>query len=307
MVWTNDTHSTLLLDNRKEFLAYLRKNKLTIKDYLIKEIHKKDLLTGEDLIFKNEDQYLNVDFNSRENLNNYLISIDKATAKQYCFDFLKKRKERKSLVFAPSQIELKSHIAPSINIIQKGIGLDYNELVKEVELMPRFRYKSSFKTTYEGEMKIIQDTREKKPLKFKNIEIHKLDIGDYTVKEPYYANIFVERKSLADLIGTLCPKNFNRFKNELARAVEMDCYLIVIIEESFSQLLRMKDLKYIRSQASPDYILHKIREIMESSNMIQFLFLSNRGESERIIPKIFRLKKQVRDLDLQYVYEIGKL
>ncbi len=297
----------LSLDNRREFLAYLRKNKLTIKDFLIKEFHKKDLLTGEDLVFKNEEQYINSDFNNRENLNNYLLSLDKIKAKEFCINFFKKRKERKGLVFAPSQIELKSHIAPSINIIQKGIRLDYNELIKECGLLPRFNYKGKFQIANLGKLEIIQDTREQKPIRFSNIKIKKLDYGDYTVLPPYYSNIFIERKSLVDLIGTLCPKNFERFKNELSRAVGMDSYLIVIVEESFSQLLRMKDLKYVHSQASSDYILHKIREIMKSSNMIQFLFLPNRQESERVIQKIFKLKEQARLLDLEYLYNIGKL
>lgn len=297
----------LVVKDQKAFLSYLRKNKLTKEKLLTSHFQKKDLYSGEAIQYKNEEYYLNNDFNSRDNLNSYLISMDKTIAKEYCLNFLKKRKDRKGLVFAPSQIELKSYIAPSINIIQKGIGLNYNELIKEAGLQSRFNYKGKFQIANLGMMKIIQDTREQKPIKFSNMEIKKLDYGDYTVLPPYYSNIFIERKSLVDLIGTLCPKNFERFKSELARAIEMGSYLIVIVEESFSQLLRMKDLKYVHSQASPDYILHKIRELMESSNMIQFLFLSNRQESERVIQKIFKLKEHARLLDLEYLYNIGKL
>lgn len=302
-----ELNNFLVIHDKKEFLSYLRKNKLTKEKLLVSHFHKKDLFSGEPLEYKNEDHYLNNDFNCRDNLNNYLLSLNKIDAKNFCIDFLKKRKERKNLIFAPSQIELKSYIAPSINIIHKGLKLDYQEIIKEVGFLPRFNYKGKFKSEIFGPMTIIQDTREQKPLDFQNIKINKLDFGDYTVLPPYYSGVFIERKSLADLIGSLCPKNIDRFKSELARAVEMKSYLIVVIEESFSQLLRMKELRHIKSQASPDYILHKIREIMESSNIIQFLFVSNRQESARVIQKIFKLGQSVKQLDLTYAYDMGKL
>lgn len=297
----------LAINNRKEFLSYLRKNKLTKEQFIVNHLKKKDLFSGEPLIYKNEEYYLNNDFNCRDNLNNYLLSIDRMEAREFCVNFLKKRKERKKLIFAPSQIELKSYIAPSINIIYKGLKLDYNEIIKESGLLPKFNYKGKFESTVFGPMVIIQDTREQKPLELKNIQIKKLDFGDYTVLPPYYSSVFIERKSLTDLINTLSPKNIDRFKSEIARAVEMKSYLIVVIEENFHQLLKMKELKYIKSQANPDYILHKIREIMESSNIIQFLFVNNRKESARIIQKIFKLGESVKNLDLMYAYDGGKL
>lgn len=297
----------LIIHDRKEFLSYLRKNKLTKEKLLINHFQKKDLYSGESIHFKNEEQYLNQDFNSRENLNNFLLSLDRLSAKKYIVEFLKKRKERKGLIFAPSQIEMKSYIAPSINIIQKGLGLDYNQIVQESELLPRFSYKGNFKINDLGELKVIYDSREQKPLRFNNLKKQTLNFADYTCLEPYFSNVFIERKSLSDLLGTLSPKNIERFKNELARAVELKSYLIVVIEDSFNNLLRMKDLKHIHSQATPEYILHKLRSIMEISNSIQFVFVNNRRESVRVIEKIFRLKEQVKELDLEYLYGIGKL
>jgi len=64
-----------------------------------------------------------------------------------------------------------------------------------------------------GELKIFIDTREQTPLSFANSEVKKLIVGDYCPNDSFFCNLFVERKSIFDLAGTLT-KGLERFERE---------------------------------------------------------------------------------------------
>ena len=88
---------------------------------------------------------------------------------------------------------------------------------------------------------IIQDTREQRPLDFSpfpsvSVEVAKLWPGDYSVKG-YEKSIAFERKSVADLIGTLKngyngyhAKNPKRFNDELRQFSEHFDRAFIIVE-----------------------------------------------------------------------------
>lgn len=90
-------------------------------------------------------------------------------------------------------------------------------------------------------MRIVIDTREKKALNFriggelKGTVVKKLDVGDYSFMDgetDYSEKISIERKSAADLYGTMGKGN-RRFKRELIRAKDYD-YFAIVVEESYS-------------------------------------------------------------------------
>lgn len=58
---------------------------------------KKDLLTGETINFKTKDQYLNSDFNDKNNMKKWLKEQPLDRAQEYCRNLLIKRKKDKNL------------------------------------------------------------------------------------------------------------------------------------------------------------------------------------------------------------------
>ena len=93
-------------------------------------------------------------------------------------------------------------------------------------------------------MHILIDSREIKPLSFKSLpktknssglkittSVEKLEVGDYGLRlgDGTIAPIIFERKSKADLWGTLC-KGYERFKREITRAKDDNIKLILITE-----------------------------------------------------------------------------
>tara|TARA_B110000881_G_C18067819_1_gene267338 strand:- start:36 stop:452 length:417 start_codon:yes stop_codon:yes gene_type:complete len=82
--------------------------------------------------------------------------------------------------------------------------------------------------------KVITDSREKHPYKFKNSITKKLETGDYSI-EGYEYLVCVERKTKADAYGTI-GNGRSRFIKELERMSELD-YSAIVIESSLSSFL----------------------------------------------------------------------
>ena len=79
-------------------------------------------------------------------------------------------------------------------------------------------------------MKIVIDTREKKPYPFKGYTKRRkaLESGDYSILG-HTKKIIIERKSLSDLYGTLTvQKNLVRFKKELTRLSRVPHWFIIV-------------------------------------------------------------------------------
>ena len=137
------------------------------------------------------------------------------------------------------------------------------------------------------EYTIIQDTREQKPL-FKNnahtkAETGTLKTGDYSIKG-HTDKISVERKSLADLFGTL-GKGHARFKKELTRSLALE-YFAIVVEGSYRDI-RDKDFEGSDHTKMKGHVIIQILFTLHLKYGINFFMASDRNESKSIIKSLF--------------------
>ena len=281
--------------------GHLRKLKVKIADYYSEYEKRKSLLTNKPIIFKNVDQYLNSDFNSKEEAKKYFGILDKQHYSKAC-DWLQKRSQEKKLKYIPSWIELKTCYGPNIDIFDSFgwplIGLS-NRYSKEIFPMPQSQEIS----------KIYIDTREKTPFEFLEYDIkkirRKLDYGDYFNPENPF--VYVERKSFLDGISTFT-RNLDRFIKEIERAKKNNDLLIVVFEKSFDSYVNYKNFgkaKYVKT--NPEHLFKNIREIMETYDNIQFVFASSPKKAEQLTYNLLGCEKFfLKNVDLQkHIYNKG--
>jgi hypothetical protein len=116
-----------------------------------------------------------------------------------------KRKEKKGLEYSPTQVELRTLLVPPIQYYNELFG-DYYELCEEIGL--KNKHANSSEIIYSSEYakpncKIYINTREKMPLKFKDVEteVRTLKFGDYAFSdEAASCKCYIERKSVSDFI-----------------------------------------------------------------------------------------------------------
>lgn len=273
---------------------------------------RRDLLTNELINFKTKEQYLNSDFNDKNNMKKWLKSQPIDKAKEYCRDILIKRKENKKIIYSPTQVELRTIMSPSI-IFYNKIFKDYYNECSNIGLMNKYIHPNNiinqFKNKLTQKDTIYVDTREQSWLKFDiPFEIKTLKFGDYTCSNDN-CGCFIERKSLSDFISTLSTKNFDRFKNEIEKAKKENCYIIVMIEEKLSNALSFQYLPHIskKIKATPEYIFHNVRELIQAYDNLQFLFVDGREEMTSIMKCIFASKCFYKKIDLQLAYDMKLL
>lgn len=294
-------------DEKSLHLA-LRGYGLNKEKYYHKYFPRKDLLTGEIINFKNKEQYFNSDFNDKNNMKRWLKEQSIENARDYCEQLLIKRKKDKGLVYAPSQVELRSIMSPSI-IFYNKIFSDYYELCSSIELKNKFIHPNNISNQFKNKLGaqdiIYIDTREQNWLRFNTpTELKMLKFGDYT--SSLDDKCYIERKSLSDFISTLSIKNFNRFKIEIEKAKANNSYLIVIVEEKLSNAMSFTYLPYIskKIKATPEYIFHNVRSLLQSYDNLQFLFVDGREEMKRVIQNIFSSEQFYKNIDLQLAYDL---
>jgi len=270
---------------------------------------RRDLLTNELINFKTKEQYLNSDFNDKNNMKKWLKEQPIDKAQEYCKQLLIKRKDSKNLIYSPTQIELRTIMAPSI-IFYNKIFKDYYDTCSSIGLENKFVHPNltgdNFKNKLTQKDTIYVDTREQSWLKF-NIpfEIKTLPFGDYACSNDN-CGCFIERKSLSDFISTLSVKNYDRFKNEIEKARKNNSYVIVMVEETLANALSFQYLPHIskKIKATPEYIFHNVRELLQSYDNLQFLFVDGRKEMTRLIEAIFASKCFYKKIDLQLAYDM---
>lgn len=281
-------------------------HQISEKEYFETYEPRFDLYTKHQLEFKNPDTYFLNDFGNRGNLKKYLESNDKTVGYSYCKSWLERRKALKNLVYAPCQFELKSHIFPTIAYFNHFFGPNtYQELCRQLGLIVRYDYNQVLRFKLDP-ITICIDTRENSPLIVSGDKILGiLPVGDYA-PVPNVKNIFVERKSLTDLIGTLS-KGYERFQREVRRARSLGSYIIVLIENSYRNLENFDLLRLSKfSKATPQFVLKRIRDLLIEFDNIQFLAVNNRMEACAYLMRIFQLENDVRTVDLQYFYDLKK-
>ena len=96
----------------------------------------------------------------------------KPEAKEYCRELLISRKEKKDLIFAPTQVELRTLMMPPVQVYNSFFD-NYYKLCEEVGLISRYKKpEDKISVKNQSSSKIYVDTREQKPLDFKNLNKH---------------------------------------------------------------------------------------------------------------------------------------
>lgn len=303
-------------DTDRQLHAHLKAHDMRMVEYYQTYYPKYDLHTGGIIKFKNKKQYLSSDFNSRTNLRMWLKSQTQQDAKDYCSSLIVNRKAEKELIYSPSQVELRSILSPPIQYYNELFG-DYYKLCSELGLKNKY---GKFNDIISGsewnkpEYKIFIDTREQRPLRFNNreVEIRKLDYGDYAFNSKMATcNCYIERKGLSDLIGTLSG-GYERFLKEIERAKDNEANLVILVESKFNNALYFneqrksynKERVFKNVKATPEFIFHRIRNLIQRYPHIQFLFVNGRKEAARVIERIFTCGCVYKKIDLQLAYDL---
>jgi len=291
---------------------HLKVHEMRVVQYYQTHYPRYDIYNKEIIKFKNKEQYFSSEFNSRTNLRMWLKAQTKEAAQEYCKNILVSRKNKKKIVYAPTQVELRSIMSPPINYYNELFG-DYYELCKSVgfEIKHRNLHGPIDSISAVGLGRVVYvDTREQRPLKFNlPIEIKTLKFGDYSFSDrDATCNCYVERKSLQDFVGTLSG-GFDRFCREIERSKDSDANFIVVIESDFNDVAGFQFLREVNKKvkATPEYIMHNVRDIIQKYPHVQFLFVKGRKEAVRVIEKIFTCKCLYKEVDLQLAYDTDKL
>lgn len=293
--------------------AHLKTHKMRVIEYYQSYVPRFDLFDGSIIKFKSKDQYLNTDFNTVASLRKWLESKPREEAKEYCKNLLRRRKERKKLIYAPTQVDLRSLKFPGVNYYNEIFG-NYYQLCSELGLRsPYKKYEGeSFDSEFKPEHIIFVDSREQRKLEFEGvpIEIKALKFGDYSLNDIVVSsNTYIERKSMADLIGTLSG-GLERFKREISRSIESQAKLIILVEENLKNCLDFRNLPNVykkNTRVNPEYIFRNVRDLLSEFNSIQFLFVDGRLEASRVIKKILLSGASLQEYDLQSLYDVNKL
>jgi ABC-type molybdate transport system ATPase subunit len=85
--------------------------------------------------------------------------------------------------------------------------------------------------------------------------------------------------------------------------------LVILVECPFSDLEVFPNLRrvYGKIKIPVEFVYHSIRDLSQKYQHIQFLFVKNRDEASRVIKKLFAADEQVKNVDLQLLYDTGKL
>lgn len=286
---------------------HLKYHKIRQAEYYQTHFPRNDRYDGTIIRFKNKEQYFNTEFNSKFSLKKWLFSVSSKIVAAYIQEVFIKRINKGKLKIAPTQVELKTMMVPGIKFINEKIQ-DYNSFCKDLGLEIKFNKNNLDENSFKDITKkyIFTDSREQKALEFDNrTRIKGMSFGDYRMKD---SSVYIERKSINDAWGTLTG-GYERFEKEIIRAKEAAAYLIILVEGSFSELEKFPSQRQVfgKIKIPVEFIYHNIRELCQKYDHIQFLFVKNREEASRVIQKIFSADEQVKDVDLQYLYDLEKL
>lgn len=289
---------------------FYRKHNLTMGQYYQTHFPRKDLLTGEQIPFKDLEHYEHADFLNKNNLKKWVQTSPVDQVAAYLKEITVARKESKQLKYTPTQAELRSlQNFPSIITFNKVFG-NYYKFCEEIGFCSRGFLPPPKKLPYlEGDLfedspVILIDTREQNWLKLgTQFEIATLNYGDYCLQNSKH-KIFIERKSLTDAIGSFTT-NRDRFENELERAKNDGAYIVVLIEDSFSNCMGFNHLPWVtkKIKVSPEFLFHNIREIIQKFDNCQFVFAPGRKAAADLLKKILLSRDMARKYDLQLLLD----
>lgn len=290
---------------------FYRQHDIKLEEYILKFFPRSDLFDKSPITYKSPESYFSSDFNNKINLKRYLTSLSKESAANYCKDLIKKRKQDKDLKYTPLHVELISlPCFPPVHYLStlfdyygfcEGVGL-----VNKVKQMPPNFVLSMLKPSSGSQ--IIIDSRESQPLKFETeYRVQKMDVGDYMFSNN--PTLVFDRKSLPDFCSTLSG-GLERFTKELERAEKAGIYLIMLVENSLQAALHFNQLpwmKRVKTKASPEFLFHNARNLLQKFPKFQILFVENRKEAVQYMMKGFLSGEVFKQIDLQLAYQLKKL
>jgi len=295
-------------DSEKSFHSHLKSHKLRMVEYYQTYEPRRDLLTGELINFKNKDYYFSNDFNNKNSMKKWLGQQTPEVQKEYLKKLLLQRKEKHKLIYAPTEVELRSITSPPIPYYHK-LFLDYYKLCSEIGLKIKYEYpRQELKSSIVEGFKIFIDTREQMPLIIDyETEIKGLKFGDYAIND-LENKCYIERKSISDFIGTMSG-GFERFCREIERSVAAEANLIVLVERPLQECLSFQYLNYVskKIKVTPEFVFFNVRELIQKYSNVQFLFVDGREECVRVMKKIFFSKGDYKKYDLQLMYDLKLL
>lgn len=293
---------------------FWKTHKITEANYYLKYYPKKDLLTGEVLSFKDRDSYLLNNFANKNHFKSWLKLQTPIQRREYLRKLLENRMNLKKWVYQPTQVELRS--CPEmvgIKTFNTNFKEGYDKLCSNIGYKSRGFADVNEKTILKEirDLKgnpILVDSREQEILDFKNKEINicTLPVGDYSIKNENY-DIYIERKSLNDLVSTFGPKNFDRFRRELSKAKELNSYIILLVENDFNTVLGFDHSPFYskHTQMTSVYLFHQIRSLLQEFPNWQIAFCKNRSDMKDMILKIFKMGVFWKTHDIQLAIDLG--
>lgn len=269
-----------------------------------------DLLTGEKLECKSPESYHLLNFKDKRNMKKYFVQAKECGQLDRLEELIENiftgYVQLKGIKKAPSQAELKSiKYLPNIISINEYYSGGYESLVASLTLSCKFNYqKQLILPELPANLEIKVDSREQKGFvldKKIKTEIKCLPFGDYTIERDNQV-VFIERKSQGDLIGTL-GGGFDRFCREIQRTKDADKYIVVLVEQKFSNIASFNYQPGYFGKATPEYIFRQMREICKKFDNVQFLFADGKREAARLVPYILLLNEENLEFDLEFLYD----
>ncbi len=284
----------------------LKRFRVKQETYWHEVLPRHNIITGKLIPYKSFDQYSTQDFENKNELKAWIKSDPKA-AREWAINWLKKRREDKGLTYAPSQVELRTLMCPSMRYYDSIGG--YYEICRALGYYDRYDDQALVFAPLPSDATIIQDTREQNPLKLAaKVDVKKLDYADYALVTPHDKGVYIERKSLSDCCGSICKGNA-RFRRELERATRKGHYIVMLVESKLSDFQAIEYLPQTKSiRASSAYVAKQLRDLLTDFPFsFQAVFVDGRLEAARTLIKIFELGEQVKTTDLQNAVEQGRL
>lgn len=284
---------------------HVKVHNLTVAEYYTTYYPRKNKLTGDPLPYKNKSDYFNIDFSTREQMIEWCNTHNnKEDIKEYILKQLRIRVEKNKSKYCPNHIEIEINKLPTIDIYKRNFG-GYGQACQRLGIEPIYnkgiKQNLFLQNDKVKETVVHIDTREQKPLFFKNSKDHKLDFGDYTIGGENYTYTYVDRKSEGDFKGTMTV-GFDRFKKELERARQFNAYLYIVTESSIDKII--KNNKYGSYSSNLSYVWHNMRILThEFKGHCQFVFSGNRPNSQLLIPNLLYYGKNLWNVDIQYLLD----
>lgn len=287
-------------ETQRSLHTHIKKHNMLLGDYYVKHFQRKNKLTGELLPFKNYKDYFKKDFSQPHQLLEWIKKSDDCEVKDYIINLLHKRTMDKDIDYGPTELDLITSGLPSIDIYKRYFG-SYTYACEEIGIKPLCgeRLPKGFHNDFSN-TKILIDTREQQPLKFKNSEVFKLDVGDYGATAENYDYTYVDRKSFGDFCGTVTV-GYARFCKELDRCKSLGAYMFVVMEFPLDEIGDYNKKSYKKYKL--DYVLHNMRELQHKyKDCCQFVFAGSREKSQLLIPKLLVYGKQLWNTDVHYFW-----